>query len=67
MARVTITTWMLSLIRLKSDAIMASMAVPSRLTRALSLGIMAGFTDATVMNRMDRLTGETRLPILGNW
>ena len=46
---------------------MASMDVPSSFPRAPSLGILAGITDLTRMNRLDRMTGVTRLPILGNW
>ena len=45
---------------------MASMAVPSSLPRAPSLGILEGITDLTSLDRLARITGLTRLPILGN-
>ena len=46
---------------------MASIAVPTRLPRATSLGIMAGITNMTRLNRLTRMARMHRLPILGNW
>ena len=43
---------------------MASIAVPTRLPRATSLGIMAGITNLTRLNRLTRMAIITRRPIL---
>ena len=45
---------------------MDSIAVPSRLPRSPSLGIVAGITKMTRMYRMARADRINRLPILGN-
>ena len=44
---------------------MTSIAVPTRMPRATSLGVMAGITDTTWLNRLDRMAIITRPRILG--
>ena len=44
---------------------MAGIAVPTRLPRATSLGIVAGITNMTRLNRLTRMASMPRLPILG--
>ena len=44
---------------------MARIAVPTRLPRSTSLGILAGITNITRLNRLTWLTRMTTLPILG--
>ena len=63
MDRVTITTWMLWLTRLNgcvfASGIMASISIPTRLSRATSLSSLPCITN---MNRLNRLTRMTRIP-----
>ena len=65
MGQETITTWMHRLTRLARGGSIASIAVPDRLPRATSLGIMAGITDMTRLNRLTKMARMPRIPILG--
>ena len=44
---------------------MAGIAVPTRMPRPTSLGILSGITNITRLNRLARMARITRLPILG--
>ena len=44
---------------------MAIIALPTRIPRATSLGILAGITNMTGVNRLDRMAIINRRPILG--
>ena len=54
-----------SLTRSARKTSMDSIAVPTRMPRATSLGILAGITNMTRLNRLTRLTRITRRPVLG--
>ena len=51
--------------RLARELSTASIAVPTRLPRATSRGIMAGITNMTRLNRLTKMDRMPRLPILG--
>ena len=46
---------------------MASIAVPTRLPRETSLGILSGITNVTRLSRATRMARIAKLAILGGW